>query len=82
MASYGGGRTGGKDEALDGSGGGGARMVSSGVTRRTAAAVIGTFGAGLIGGTRGIAAQATPVADAVPADFGVVFHVSADDHWP
>ncbi|MDQ3780669.1 MAG: DsrE family protein [Chloroflexota bacterium] len=57
-------------------------MASSGVTRRTAAAVIGTIGVGFIGGTRGIAAQATPAADAVPADFGVVFHVSADDHWP
>lgn len=37
-------------------------------------------------GMRGAAAQATPAGDegpaGLPADFGVVFHVSADGHWP
>jgi len=62
-------------------------MAGKGMTRRGAAVMIGAAvetTAGL-GGAGGAAAhrQATPASEAgLPADFGVVFHVSADDHWP
>ena len=61
---------------------------AKGVTRRGAAAAIG---AGVIGVAAGLGeagggsarGQATPTSDAgLPADFGVVLHVSADGHWP
>ena len=59
----------------------------TGLTRRGAAATIGALITGSVAGlgreSDAALAQATPPsAPPLPADFGVVFHVSADGHWP
>jgi intracellular sulfur oxidation DsrE/DsrF family protein len=60
-------------------------VAGTGVTRRAAigaGAAGATAGLGAVGGGRA-RGEATPARDAaLPADFGVVLHVSDADHWP
>ena len=58
-------------------------VARRGITRRSVAVAVGSM-AGVAVGVGGV--QAAPAGEAtptgLPADFGVVFHVSDDDHWP